>query len=159
MYKNEKGIIFVFAPLILLSLVFITVDTYNYEEKYEPAYEYFKNLYSNRILIFSIIVLGWRYAKQHISGYILLLIFYLFNILIVLSDIFNIHKFLKEYEDQKDDSKVDIFYSNFLIKNYVNYFFFISWCLILLYNIYQWYKVYKYSQRIEVSENNENKED
>ena len=53
--KNEKGIIIVFLPIILFSIVFISVDSYSEYESFGDAFDYFKKLYSNRLLIFAFI--------------------------------------------------------------------------------------------------------
>ena len=152
-YKNEKGIIIVFLPIILFSILFISVDSYSEYENFGDAFEYFKKLYSNRLLIFAFIVLGWKHAKKIVSGYILLLITYLFNILIVLSDIFNVNRFIEEYKENNEA----VFYKNLFLKNAFNYFFLISWTGILSYNLLQWYRVYKLSQRIEVAQDEHDK--
>ena len=153
-YKNEKGIIIVFLPIILFSIVFISVDSYSEYESFYDDFDYFKKLYSNRLLIFAFIVLGWKHAKKIVSGYILLLITYLFNILIVLSDIFNVSRFIDEYKESNETT----FYKNLFLKNAFNYFFLISWTGILGYNLSQWYRVYKLSQRIEVNQDEHDKD-
>jgi hypothetical protein len=150
-YKNEKGLVVIFCPIILFSLLFITVDTYSDFSEFEPAYEYFLNFYAKRTFLFAIVIIFWKKAKQLISGYVLLLIFYLFNILLVLSDSFNIDKILLEYENKNHST----FYQNLYIKKGVNYFFFYSWSSILLFNLYKWYVIYKNSQRIYIQEKEE----
>jgi hypothetical protein len=147
-YKNEKGLIVVFFPIIIFSLIFFAFDSYSDYENFMPVYNYFKDLYSNRFLIFAMIILGWKYAKSLVSGYILLLITYLFNILIVLSDIFNINKFIVEYNQKFEES---LFYKNLFIKNLLNVFFLISWSIILVYNLYKWFQIYKMTQKIEIT--------
>jgi hypothetical protein len=146
--KNERGLLVVFFPIILFSLVFFAFDSYTDYENFMPVYYYFKDLYSNRFFIFAMIIFGWKYAKSLVSGYILLLIVYVFNILIVLSDIFNINKFIIEYNNKFEGS---LFYKNLFIKNIFNVLFLISWSIILVYNLYKWYQIYKMSQRIEIT--------
>jgi hypothetical protein len=146
-FKNEKGLLIVFSPIILFTLVFFVVDSYSDYENFQNAYNYFKDLYSNRLIIFAGIIFGWSYAKKYVSGYILLLITYLFNILIVFSDIYNINNFVLEYKESQSDS---MFYKNLMIKNTVNLFFLITWILLLIVNLYKWFRVYKMAQRIDV---------
>ena len=146
-FKNEKGLLIVFSPIILFSLVFFVVDSYSDYENFQNAYNYFKDLYSNRLIIFAAIIFGWSYAKKNVSGYILLLITYLFNILIVFSDIYNINNFVLEYKESQSDS---MFYKNLIIKNAVNLFFLLTWILLLIVNLYKWFRVYKMAQRIDV---------
>jgi hypothetical protein len=148
-YKNEKGLIIIFCPIILFSVLFISVDTYSDYSEFEAAYDYFINFYAKRLFLFSMVIIFWKKAKQLISGYVLLVIFYLFNILLVLSDSFNIDNFLLEYESKNQGST---FYQNMIIKKGVNYFFFYSWTSILIFNLYKWYVIYKNSQSIYIEE-------
>ncbi len=112
--RNEKGLIIIFSPVILFSLLFIAVDTYSDHDNFEPVYDYFINFYSKRIFLFALIILFWRKIKEFVSGYVLLLIVYLFNILLVLSDSFNIENYLQEYQEKKSGF---IFYQNYILRN------------------------------------------
>lgn len=152
-YKNELGIIIVFAPIILFSVLFITFDYYADFTNFEEPHQYFMSLYTNRLIIFSVVTLFWKYLKNIISGYVLLSIFYFFNILIVFSDNVNINQFLTKYENLSTHA----YYKNFYVKYCTNLFFLISWSVLLANNIRKWYLVYKQSQNLEVVD--ENKKD
>lgn len=156
MYKNEKGLIIVFFPIVIFNLIFITVDHYSFHEDFNECYEYFKSLYSNRVIILGIIILLWKQLKQMISGYLILFITYVFNILIVFSDIVNIYQFLEKYQTLSELT----YYKFFYLKLYINYFFFISWMFMFITNLIRFFKYYKYSHKIVVDVlKEENKEE
>lgn len=154
-YKNEKGIFFVFFPSILTSLVFHILDIYTAHSNFPEAQEYFKSLYFNRFLIFILILLGWRHIKAYISGYLLLFIFYTFNIMIVISDIFNIYMFEEKYKMMEGFG----YYRIMKIKNLANYCFLMIWLVLLLINLKRWYDIYKRGEMYHAHEGEVNDTD
>src|SRR5690606_4049513 len=62
---------------------------------------------------------------------------YLFNILIVLSDIVNIFSFLKDYEMFKDEN----YFKTFYLKLGIDLFFLLSWLIVFGINLRKWYLI------------------
>jgi hypothetical protein len=158
--KNERGLFLVFFPLIFINILTSFLDTYLDLTEFKECDEYFKQLYRSRALIFLVLVIFWKKLKEYVSGYLVIFIYYFFNIMIVFSDIQNINNFKLNYIEHSNTN----YYRTFYLKILVNYFFLITWLILFLKNISSWYNAYKqqngYSNsEEEIINENENKKE
>jgi hypothetical protein len=147
--KNRGGLVIVFFPIILFSFIFLLLDNFfQHKELVEYIY-YFQNLYLNRSIVFLFILIFWNFLKSMISGYLLLIIVYAFNILIVVSDNMNISNMRQELINFSESN----FYRMLIFKEIFNFIFLIEWIILLLVNLKAWYTLY--TERETILDENE----
>ncbi len=157
-YRNQKGLIVVFSPIVIFGFLFGFIDNYFYTNNYEthPKIQeciiYSNTLCIKRFIIFAIYIISWEPLKQIISGYVLLMIFYVFNILMVFSDVVNIQIFMQA---EVNVDKFDILLAFRII---VNYMFVLIWGVILLINMNNWYQVSQHKNRVMIDDKDEGEE-
>lgn len=145
-YKNSWGLLALFLPIITTGIIFLGLEYTVEKSGFEEAEDYFRQLQINRVIILSFVVLTWNFLKKIISGYVILFILLVFNIMLVVSDISNISRFEEIYKEKSDQ----FFYKLFYIRNFVNYVYLCYLVIALIANVRKWYQIYKNNNPQEI---------
>jgi hypothetical protein len=149
--NNEKELFYVFIPNIIYGFIWELVDNQiNDKNEFNVESAYFRRLYLSKLLSLFMFILAIRFFKDYVPKYSIVLIAYLFNILLIISDNTNISEYIELRKDLPDTT----FYKTFNLRIYLNYVFLAIWMLIILAKTKSWIKKLK-SVDIEAKEHTE----
>jgi hypothetical protein len=147
---NEKELCYVFLPNIAIGLGLETYEKFIDVTAFGKESLYFNNLYLCKFASLFIFVLAYRQFKNYLPRYAIILIAYLFNILVILSDNSNIN----EFKETKKEHEGTTYYKILNFRIYINYIFLFVWMVVILAKVKKWIKKYK-SCDIEVERKKE----
>ena len=148
--NNEKELFLVFIPNIVFGFLFELYEKNLDSSNFIKENQYFKNLYVSKLICLAVFILAQKFLRTQLPKYSVVITAYLFNILLIISDITNIG----EYIETKKDFENSDYYKTFNMRVYVNYIFLAIWMIIILAKVKKWIKKLK-SCDIEAKEHQE----